>query len=145
MVTGGILATVGFRTVAAANPCWTYSTEAAIPPHVLYLLVRKGVAPALSGVPDGRNYEGNTSITAKIDLFWRFKGTMTSDLSFRAAGPIYCQMPPIGSCSRTSRKRVCCLCRSKPYGSFSLNRGIYNEAAGDIPLRSESVMEKSTS
>jgi hypothetical protein len=26
-------------------------------------------------------------VTARIDLFWRFKGTMTSDLSFRAAGP----------------------------------------------------------
>jgi hypothetical protein len=26
-------------------------------------------------------------ITARIDLFWRFDGTMTSDLSFRAVGP----------------------------------------------------------
>jgi hypothetical protein len=65
----------------------TYRTEPAIPRHLLSLLVRKGVAPALSGVPDDRNREGNTFITAKIDLFWRFKGPMTAYLSFRAAGP----------------------------------------------------------
>jgi hypothetical protein len=55
---------------------------------LLYLLVSKGIAPPLSGAPDGKNRKANTSITAKIDLFYRFKGTMTSDLSFRAAGPI---------------------------------------------------------
>jgi hypothetical protein len=65
----------------------TYSTERAITRHVLYLLVKKGITPALSGRPDGRSREGNTSLTARFDLFWRFKGTMTSDLSFRAAGP----------------------------------------------------------
>jgi hypothetical protein len=37
--------------------------------------------------PPHRNREANTSITARIDLFWHFKGTMTSYLSFRAAGP----------------------------------------------------------
>jgi NAD(P)-dependent dehydrogenase (short-subunit alcohol dehydrogenase family) len=72
---------------AGIAPMGTDSTEAAIPPHILYLLVRKGITPALSGVPDGRNHEGNTSITARIDLFWQFKGTMTSYRSFRAAGP----------------------------------------------------------
>jgi hypothetical protein len=65
----------------------TYRTEPAITRHFLYLLVKKGIIPAMSGVPDGRNREGNTSITAKIGLFWRFKGTMTSYRSFRAAGP----------------------------------------------------------
>jgi hypothetical protein len=30
-------------------------------------------------------FEGNTPITAKINLFWRFKGTMTSDLSSHMA------------------------------------------------------------
>jgi hypothetical protein len=66
---------------------WTYRTEPAITRLLLYLLVRKGVAPALSGVPDGRNRKGNTSIIARIDLFERFKGTIASDLSVRAAGP----------------------------------------------------------
>jgi hypothetical protein len=54
---------------------------------MLYLLVRKGITPALSGVPDDSSREANTSMTARIDLFWRFKGTMTSHLSFRATGP----------------------------------------------------------
>src|SRR5262249_4622450 len=60
----------------------TYRTEPAIPRHLLSLFVKKGITPALSDVSDGRNREGNTSITAKIDLFWRFKGTMTSYLIY---------------------------------------------------------------
>jgi hypothetical protein len=47
----------------------TYGREPAITRHLLYLLVRKGITPALSGMPDGRNCKGNTSITARIDLF----------------------------------------------------------------------------
>jgi hypothetical protein len=58
-----------------------------------YLLVREGITPALSGAPDDRNREGNTSITARIALFSRFEGTMTSDLSFRAAGPVFTGSP----------------------------------------------------
>ena len=65
----------------------TYRTEPAITRHVLYLLVGKGMTPALSGVPDARNGKENTSPTATIDLFWRFNGTMTSYRSLRAAGP----------------------------------------------------------
>jgi hypothetical protein len=65
----------------------TYRTEPALTRHLLYLLVRKRVTPALSGVPDGGNPEGNTLITARSDLLWRFKGTITSSLSFRATGP----------------------------------------------------------
>jgi hypothetical protein len=36
---------------------------------------------------DGRNHEGNTPITASMDLCCRFEGVMTSSLCFRAAGP----------------------------------------------------------
>jgi hypothetical protein len=56
-------------------PTWTDRTESAITPHVLYLLVRKGVTPALSGMPGSRNREGHTPIIARIDLFGCFKGT----------------------------------------------------------------------
>jgi hypothetical protein len=65
----------------------TYRTEPAIPRHLLYLFVKKGIIPALSDVSDARNRERNTSITSKSDLFWQFKGTMTSYLNFRAVGP----------------------------------------------------------
>jgi hypothetical protein len=70
-----------------SDTSWTYRTEPAITHHLLYLLVRKGVIPALSGVRDGGNREENAAVSVRIDLFWHFKGTMTSYLSFRAAGP----------------------------------------------------------
>jgi hypothetical protein len=35
---------------------------------VLYRLVRTGMTPMLSGMPHGRNGEGNASITPKVDL-----------------------------------------------------------------------------
>jgi hypothetical protein len=70
-----------------AHPDRTYRTEPAITRHLFYLLVKKGIISVLSGVRDGRNREGNTPLTVKIDLFRRFKGTMTSYLSFRAVGP----------------------------------------------------------
>jgi hypothetical protein len=47
----------------------TYRTEPAITRHLRYLLVRKGVTPALSGVRDGRNREGNAPVIGRIDLF----------------------------------------------------------------------------
>jgi hypothetical protein len=50
-------------------PIGTHSTERAIARYLLYLLARKGILPALSSLPDGRNREGNTSISAKADLF----------------------------------------------------------------------------
>jgi len=74
---------------------WTYRTESAITRHLLYVLVRKGLMPVLSGVPDGRNCEGNMLISPRIDLFWHFKGTMTSYLSFRAVGPTWLHSPQL--------------------------------------------------
>src|SRR5215216_786101 len=70
----------------------TYRTVPAITRHLLYLLVRKGMTPALSGVPDTKNRKGDTSITARIDLFWRFKGVMTSYRSFCSASH---EWPPL--------------------------------------------------
>jgi hypothetical protein len=64
----------------------TCSTEGAITRHWRSLRVITGVTPVLSGRGDGRNHEGNTPILARIDLCCRFKGIMTSSLSFRAAG-----------------------------------------------------------
>jgi hypothetical protein len=78
---------VGIRGRAIVRPR-TPRTEPAIIRHLLYLFVRKGITPALAGALDGRNREGNMPLTASIDLFWRFKGTMAPHLSFRAAGPI---------------------------------------------------------
>jgi hypothetical protein len=46
----------------------TYRTEPAITRPLLSLLVRKGMTPMLSGMPHGRNGEGDASITAKVDL-----------------------------------------------------------------------------
>jgi hypothetical protein len=48
---------------------WTYRTEPAITRNFRYRLVRKAVTPALSGIRDGRNREGNTPIIGRIDLF----------------------------------------------------------------------------
>jgi hypothetical protein len=50
-------------------------------------LSSRGISPVLSGAPDGRNHEGDTPLTAIIDLFWRIKAAMAPYLSFRAVGP----------------------------------------------------------
>jgi hypothetical protein len=50
-------------------PTGTYGREAVIPPHILYLLVTKGVTPALLDVCAGRKREVNVPTIAKIDLF----------------------------------------------------------------------------
>src|SRR5215510_560953 len=78
MIMASLSSTVSWRT---------YRTEPVITRHLLYLLVREGITPALSGALDDRNGEGNPSITARIALCSHSEGTMTSNLSFRAAGP----------------------------------------------------------
>jgi hypothetical protein len=47
----------------------TYRKEGAITPHLLYLLLTKGVTLALPDVRGGRKREENGPTTAKLDLF----------------------------------------------------------------------------
>jgi hypothetical protein len=73
----------------------TSGREWALRRHLRYRLVRNGSIPAPSGASDGRNRQGTTLLTMSIDRLWRFTGTMTSALSFRAAGPTTARPIPV--------------------------------------------------
>ena len=58
-----------------SRPSWTYRREAAITPHLLYLLVTKGVTRALPNVCDGRKHGANGPAICQPRSFLRSVGS----------------------------------------------------------------------
>jgi hypothetical protein len=61
--------TMTLPSVPAGDRIRTYRRQGAITPHLLYLLLTKGVTLALPDVRGGRKREENGPTTAKLDLF----------------------------------------------------------------------------
>jgi|SRR6266850_483610 len=66
---------------------WTYGREDAITPHLLYLLVTKGVTLTMPDVRDGRKRQENGSTIANLDLFYALQAQLRSCRSFPPVGP----------------------------------------------------------